>query len=343
LRVAVYHNNQDIRLEERPVPEIEPGELLVKVIASGICGSDVLEWYRLRKAPLVLGHEIAGEVVEVGEGVKKYKKGDRVFVSHHVPCDSCHYCLSDHHTACETLHQTNFDPGGFAEYIRVPRLNVEKGVYILPEEVSFEAGTFIEPLGCVWRGQQLAQVRPGSTVLILGSGVSGILHIQLAKVLGAQRIFATDTHPYRLQRAREFGADFAFKADEPVVEKIRQFNEGRLADKIIVCTGAVPAFAQAFKALERGGAILFFAVPEPEAIVPIPLTELWRNEVTLMTSYGAAPADLRAALDLIKNGRIKVEEMISHRLDLSEIALGFKLVAEAKESLKIIIEPNREN
>lgn len=343
MRLAVYYNNQDVRLEERPVPAIGPGELLVKVVASGICGSDVLEWYRLKKAPLVLGHEVTGEIVEVGEGVEKYMKGERVFVSHHVPCDSCYYCLNGHHTACETLHQTNFDPGGFAEYIRVPRLNVEKGVYVLPEEVSFEAGTFIEPLGCVWRGQQLARVKPGLTVLILGSGVSGLLHIQLAKTLGARRVFATDINSYRLQKAKEFGADFALKADEPIVEKIRQLNEGRLVDRVIVCTGAVLAFTQAFKAVERGGIILFFAVPEPTATAPFPLTELWRNEVTLMTSYGAAPADLKAALDLIKNRRIKVEEIITHRLDLSEIALGFKLVAEAKDSLKVIIESSQEN
>ncbi len=343
MHVAMYYNNQDVRLEEKPVPEIGPGELLVKVMASGICGSDVLEWYRLKRAPLVLGHEIAGVIVKVGESVTKYREGDRVFVSHHVPCDSCYYCLGGHHTACEMLHQTNFDPGGFAEYIRAPRLNVEKGTYVLPEEVSFAAGTFVEPLGCVWRGQQLAQVKRGSTVLVLGSGVSGILHIQLAKVLGAQRVFATDTHPYRLQKAKEFGADFAFKADEPIIEKLRQLNEGRLADLVIVCTGAVPAFVQAFEAVERGGTILFFAVPEPKANVPFPLTELWRNEVTLMTSYGAAPADLEAALDLIKNRRVKVEEMITHRLSLFEIAQGFKLVAEAKESLKVIIEPGRKN
>jgi len=171
MRVAMYYNNNDVRLEEMPVPRIGPGEILVKVIASGICGSDVLEWYRIKKAPIVLGHEIAGEIVEVGEGVGKVKEGDRVFVSHHVPCNTCRYCRSGNHTVCETLHTTNFDPGGFAEYIRAPRINVDQGTFILPDEITFEDGSFVEPLACVVRGQRVAGFRPGMSVLVLGSGM----------------------------------------------------------------------------------------------------------------------------------------------------------------------------
>ena len=158
----MYYNNKDVRVEEIPTPQIGPGELLVKVLASGICGSDVMEWYRIKKAPRVLGHEIAGEIVEVGKGVDRYKMGDRVFVSHHVPCNTCQYCLNGFHTLCDTLRRTNFDPGGFAEYIRVPQINVDRGVFVLPEEVSFEDGVFIEPLACVLRGQRLARFRPGT-------------------------------------------------------------------------------------------------------------------------------------------------------------------------------------
>src|SRR3972149_6697016 len=143
MRVAMYYNNRDVRLEEMPVPRIGAGEVLVKVLASGICGSDVLEWYRIKKAPLVLGHEIAGEIWDRGEGVTSYRTGAPVFVSHHVPCNTCHYCLNDHHTACETLHTTNYDPGGFAEFIRVPRINVDRGVFGLPGGASFQEG------GCI--------------------------------------------------------------------------------------------------------------------------------------------------------------------------------------------------
>ncbi len=341
MKVAVYYNNNDVRLEEMSVPEIGPGEILVKVMASGICGSDVMEWYRLKKAPLVLGHEIAGEIVETGREVKEYKKGDRVFVSHHVPCNTCHYCLGGHHTACETLHKTNYFPGGFAEYIRVPPLNVDRGVYLLPDEVSYEEGTFIEPLACVFRGQKLAKVEPTSTVLVIGSGVSGILHIQLAKFLGANKVFATDINEFRLKAAKKFGADAVNEAREDIPNWIRNLNDGRLADKVIVCTGAPSAATEAFKSVDRGGTVLFFAVPEPKAQVPLPLTELWRNEVTILTSYGAAPADLAKALELIKSKKINVKEMITHRLSLEEAGKGFKLVAEAKNSLKVIIVPNK--
>lgn len=341
MRVAIYYNNNDVRLEEVPTPKINAGELLVKVIASGLCGSDVMEWYRTKKAPLVLGHEITGEVVKVGEGVKNHPVGERVFVSHHVPCNACHYCLSDHHTACETLHTTNYDPGGFAQYIRVPKINVESGVYPLPDNVSFADGTFVEPLACVVRGQRLAYLKPNQTVLIMGSGISGLLHLKLARASGVKRIIATDINDYRLQKASQFGATATIYAQEDVPSRLRELNEGRLADLVIVCAGAPQALNQALECGERGSTILFFAVAEPGFRLLVPINNFWRNEMTIMTSYGASPADLKEALDLIGSGKVVVGDMITHRLSLAEIAKGFKLTAEAKESLKVIIEPQR--
>ncbi|MGQ9492404.1 MAG: zinc-dependent dehydrogenase [Anaerolineae bacterium] len=341
MRVAMYYNNQDVRLEEMPTPQIGPGEVLVKVIASGICGSDVMEWYRIKKAPRVLGHESTGEIVQVGEGVKSYKVGDRVFVSHHVPCNTCRYCLSGNHTVCETLHTTNYDPGGFAEYIRVPPLQVDRGIYLLPDEVSFEDGVFIEPLACVVRAQRLARLEVGQTVLILGSGMSGLLHVALARVSGAARILATDVNDYRLDAAQRFGADVVMYATEDIPTRLRQANDGRLADLVIICTGAYPAFMQALQSVERGGTVLFFAPTEPGVTVPVPVNNFWRNGITLMPSYGAAPLDLALALDLIRTRRVPVQDMITHRLSLAETGLGFRLVAEARESLKVVIEPQR--
>ncbi len=339
MQVARYYNNQDVRLEEMPVPQIGRGEMLVKVLASGICGSDVMEWYRIKKAPLVLGHEIAGEIAEVGEGVGAYKAGQRVFVSHHVPCNTCRYCLNGNHTACETLHTTNFDPGGFAQYIRLPQILVDRGVFLLPEEISFEEGTFIEPLACVIRGQRLAGLKPGQTVLIIGSGISGILHIALARALGAGRIFATDISEYRLKMAEKFGADVAINAKEDVPACIRRINDNRLADLAIVCTGASLAFEQALKSVDRGGSVQFFAPTEPGVNLSVPVNEFWRNGITLLPSYGAAPQDLAVAIELLRSRRIPVKEMITHRLSLAEAARGFQLVASAGESLKAVIEP----
>ncbi|MFQ5957040.1 MAG: zinc-dependent dehydrogenase [Candidatus Brocadiales bacterium] len=341
MRVAVYYNNRDVRLEERPTPQIGPGELLVKVIASSICGSDVMEWYRIKKAPIILGHEITGEIVEVGEGVERYKKGDRVFVSHHVPCNTCHYCLNGNHTACDTLHTTNFDPGGFAEYLRVPQINVDRGVFVLPDEMSFEDGSFIEPLACVVRGQRVVGLQPGNSVLVIGSGISGLLHIALASVLGAGRIVATDLNEYRLNLAKRFGAEAVMHATVDVPNKLKEVNGGRLADIVIVCAGALPAFNQALKSVDRGGTVLCFAPTEPGVSLPVPVNDFWRNSITIMPSYGAAPLDIVKAIELIRTRRVPVHEMITHRLGLSETGKGFQLVASGNESVKVIIEPQR--
>lgn len=341
MRVAMYYNNTDVRLEEMPVPKIGRGEILVKAIASGICGSDVMEWYRIKKAPLVLGHEMAGEIVEVGEGVERYKVGDRVFASHHIPCNTCRYCLRGYHTCCDTLHTTNYDPGGFAEYVRIPALNVDRGVFPLPEEFSFEDGVFIEPLACVIRGQRVAGLQPGQSVLILGSGTSGMLHLLLAHALGAGRIIVTDISEYRLQKALQFGADAAIQANEDVPARLREVNDNRLADLVIVCTGARPAFTQALQSVDRGGTILFFAPTDPGVSLPIPVNDFWRNEIKLMPSYGNSPLDAAVAIEVIRSGRVHVNEMVTHRLPLEEAGLGFHLVASAKESLKVIIEPQR--
>lgn len=341
MRVAVYYSNNDIRIEERPKPKIGEGEVLMRVEASGICGTDCLEWYRIDRVPLVLGHEIAGVIVEAGEGVKDYKVGDRVAASHHVPCGECRFCLGGHETVCDTLRKTNFDPGGFAELVRIPKINIEKeGVYPLPKNVSFEEATFIEPLACVMRGQRLANFKKDQTVLVIGSGISGLLHIQLAKMNGAKRVFTTDVVEYRLDAARRFGADHAINAKEYTPDRLKELNSGFLADRITVCTGAVSAGEEALKSIERGGTILFFAATDKGVRIPISINDLfWRNEITLMSSYAGSPKDHAEALKLISSKKINVRDMITHRLRLQETGKGFKLVAEAKDSIKVIIEP----
>jgi L-iditol 2-dehydrogenase len=340
MRVAMYYNNQDVRLEEMPIPKIGPGELLVRIMASGICGSDVMEWYRIRKAPLVLGHEITGEIVEVGKGAD-FQAGQRVVVSHHVPCNECRYCRDGHHTVCDTLRTTNVDPGGFAEYIRVPERNVHCGTFLLPDGMAYEDGTFIEPLACVLRGQRLAGLRSGQTVLILGSGISGLLHIQAARVLGAHRIIATDMYRYRLEAARRFGADAVHHADEFSPDQIREINEGCLAEHVIVCTGAVSAVYQALRSVERGGTILFFAPPQPDVDMSLPMWDMWRDQIRFISTYAGSPEDLNQAKGMIHESTVDVNDMITHRLGLAETGLGFQLVLKAQDSIKVIIEPQR--
>lgn len=339
MQVAVYYNNRDIRIQDQPIPEIADDEILLQVKASGICGSDVLEWYRLKKAPLVLGHEVTGVIAKTGSAVKKFKAGDRVFVAHHVPCNSCRYCLSGNHTVCATLQTTNFYPGGFSEYIRVPAINTERGMFSLPENISFEEGTFIEPLGCVLRGQRISDIKEGQTVLILGAGISGLLHLLLARVKKAGRIILTDVNAYRLKMAKELGADFVINAKDDVVSVLRRENEGRLADQVIICTGAVSAFGQGLACVERAGTIMCFAATDPGVTLPVPVNEFWRQSIKIMHSYGASPLDEIQALELLATGAISVKELITHRLNLKDAGLGFKLVAEAKDCIKVILEP----
>jgi len=342
MRVATWYSNRDVRVEEMPVPSIGPGELLVRVEACGICGSDVMEWYRIDRAPLVLGHEIGGQVVQVGEGVERYRQGDHITAAHHVPCNTCRYCLNGHHTACQTLRETNFDPGGLAEYLRLPAINVDRGVFPLPETVSYAEATFVEPLACVLRGQRRADLRPGNTVLVVGSGIAGLLHVMLARALGVSRVIATDVTRHRLEAAERFGADAALLAGDDLPARLRRANNGRLADRVVVCTGATSGIGQALQSVDRGGTVLLFAPTGPGVTVPLSINDLyWRNEVTVTTSYAGSPADYATALELIAARRLPVEDMITHRLGLAEAGTAFQLVARAQDSLKVIIEPQR--
>jgi L-iditol 2-dehydrogenase len=314
--------------------------MLMRIEASGICGSDVLEWYRIHKAPLVLGHEVAGTVAEVGEGITRYKVGERIVASHHVPCFTCHYCIHGHETICDTLRSTNFYPGGFAEYVRLPTINVDRGVYRLPEGVDFEQGTFAEPLACVLRGQRVARFEPGVSVLVLGAGISGLLHIALARATGAGRIITTDKNAYRRKAAVLFGADAVFDASDNIAARVREVNDGRLADRVIVCTGAIEAMQQALGCIERGGTVMFFASTRPEEVLELNIERtFWRTDITLTTSYAGSPADHVKALELIRTRAIPVNDMVTHRFPLAETQKGFGLVAGAQDSIKVIIKP----
>ncbi|MDD5423264.1 MAG: zinc-dependent dehydrogenase [Candidatus Omnitrophica bacterium] len=342
MRVAMYYSNNDVRLEEKERPAPGAGEILVRIEASGICGTDCLEWYRIHRVPLVLGHEIAGVIVEAGKGVKRYKVGDRVSVSHHVPCGKCRFCRAGHETVCDMLRKTNFDPGGFSEFVRVPKINVEKGVYIIPKNVSFEEATFIEPLACVIRGQRLAGMKKGKSVLVIGGGISGLLHIKLARSAGAGRIFATDISDFRLKAAKKAGADLAMNAAEYTPERLKDMNGGLPADLVVICAGAASAMEQGLKSVERGGTVLIFAATGKGVTIPLSVNDLfWRNEATITSSYAGSPDDHREALKKIASKKVKVCDMITHRFGLEDAVKGFRLVAEAKESIKVIIEPQK--
>lgn len=340
MRVAVYHSNSDLRIEERPRPEPGPDELLMRIEASGICGSDLMEWYRVPRAPLVLGHEVAGTVEAAGEGLDAFPPGTRIVATHHVPCGECRYCETDRHSHCATLHSTQFDPGGFAEFVRLSPIHVRHGVFALPDGVGFDAGSFVEPLACTIRGQRVAGLREGQSVAVLGSGVSGILHLQLARAAGARLVAVTDLSDFRLALARRLGAAAAARADGDPVAELIEANGGERFEQVVVCAAARSAIDQAFKLVDEGGTILFFAPLPPDQTYELPLNELWKSGVALVHSYAGPPDDMRAAIALIDGGRIDLESMITHRLALEQIQEGFRLMSGGAESLKIIVHPH---
>jgi L-iditol 2-dehydrogenase len=341
MKVAMYYNNNDVRIQDMEIPSINDDEVLVKVHSSGICGSDVMEWYRIKKAPLVLGHEIGGEIVKVGRNVKEYKIGDRVFVSHHVPCNECNYCLDDKHTLCDTLHSTNYYPGGFAEYIRIPKINVEIGVFKLPDEITYDQSVFIEPLACVVRSIRISEMKPDKNVLIIGSGIAGLLHVKLARFMGANKIISTDINDYRLKIAKKIGSDFLINAKKDLISELNKINGGVLPDYVFLCTGATSAVTQALLSVNQGGTIMFFAPTKPGIEIPFPLFDLWNKEVKMVSTYAGAPKDIEESIDLIKDKKITIEDLISHKLPLEEASKGFKLVEKAEESIKVILKPHK--
>ena len=338
--VANYYSNKDIRLEERPIPKIDEGECLIKIHASSICGSDLMEWYRRDSVPVVLGHETAGEIIQVGAGVNHLKVGDRVVASHHVPCLECRHCRRGHETICQTLHTTTFDPGGFSQYVRLPKINTRLGVFPIPGNVTYEEASFAEPLACVLRGQNRVNLSSGDVVAVVGSGISGILHIALAKARGAECIIAADINKKRLPRAKKFGADIVTKVSNSIPDMLID-KTGRKADIVILTTGHPEAVQAGFDIAEEGAMILIFAPSDPNTTVQIDINKLFfKHDRSVTTTYANSPKDLKEALKLISEKKVPVADMITHRIALDEIQYGFDLVQNGLESLKVIVEPN---
>jgi L-iditol 2-dehydrogenase len=340
MKVAVYYSNADVRVEERPVPEIGPGELLVKTEACGLCGGETLEWYLARRAPKILGHEPTGVVVRTGSGVRKFKPGDRVFAHHHVACMSCHSCKRGHFTLCERFGKSKLDPGGFAEYFRVPAENASLDTLLLPESVSFEAGTVIEPMACALKGIKVTGIQPGDTVAIVGSGFIGLCYLQLARLFSPGLILSLDFNDWRLEKASTLGAAYTINPlREAAAEKLRDLNSGRLADVVILTAPTIKAWEAAYQLVGKGGTLHNTAPPAPGETIQISPNELFFKEITLNASYSATHLETRAVLDLLAANRLNTGDLITHRFGLEGISQAIQLLLQAGESLKSLIFP----
>jgi len=335
-----YHSNDDVHIVDLPIPEIGPGELLVQLQACGLCASDVMEWYMKPRAPIYPGHEPVGIVAAVSEGVQQFSIGQRVFIHHHVPCMVCHFCQRGSFSQCLTFRATRLYPGGLAEYIRVPALNVRLDVLPLPDDLSFEAATLIEPLACCVRGIDRAAIQAGDSVLVLGAGSNGLMLAQLAQQRGAVRVIIVDPIAYRRQRALDAGIDHALdpaSEQENLLQQIYTVNDGRKPDIVLVTPSSISAMQQGLELVGPGGTVLFFAPPPPAATLPITPNTLFFQEISLHTSYSAGPYETRLALDLLRARRIHPETVITHQFPLKDASQAFQLVANPGDALKVVI------
>ncbi|MFN8123973.1 MAG: alcohol dehydrogenase catalytic domain-containing protein [Thermoleophilia bacterium] len=334
MRAAMYHGEGRVEIVELPVPAIGPGELLVRVAACGICGSDLMTWYQDPRAPLVLGHEPVGVVEAAGEGAP-FAPGDRVFVHHHVPCMTCARCRAGLHTLCDTFRATRIDPGGLAELIRVPAENARLDVLAVPEGMDDVTATFIEPLGCILRGQRAAGVGPGTRVAVVGAGSMGLLEIMAARALGAPAVVAVEPQEHRAAMARDAGA-----LVPGGVDAARQALGGDGAEVVFVTTTSAAAIDAGLRLAAPGGTVQLFAPPRPGTPVPVDLGAVWFREVSITSTYSAGPFDTREALELLASGAVDAAPMVTHRVPLAEAGEALRL-ARSGEAVKVVVDVAR--
>ncbi|MBI5639909.1 MAG: alcohol dehydrogenase catalytic domain-containing protein [Nitrospirae bacterium] len=338
MKVARLYSFTDIRIEDMPIPVVGPREALVKTRACGICSGDVMPWYIEKKAPLVLGHEPSGEIVEIGREVTSFRRGDRVFIHHHAPCLTCRHCRRGDYVQCLTWKRSRIMPGGIAEYILVPETNLGHDTIELPENMSFEEGALIEPAACVVKGLKRAHIKQGDTILVIGLGVMGMMQLSMARTFGAGRIVGADRVKYRIDRAPEFGADDVIDVSSAgLIEGLRDLTAGEMAELVIVGPNSVEVMLQGVQAVRPGGQVLFFTPAKPDEMLTLDPNYLYFNDINIITSYSCGPNDTADACALISKGIVPAGRIITHRFPIQETAEAFRLTAEAGDSLKSLV------
>ena len=340
MQAVIYYAFDDIRIENRYIPSISDTELLVKVHGCGLCGSDIIKIVQHAQPPVVLGHELTGTIVERGKAVPNFEVGQRVIVSHHVPCGECHYCRHKNYSMCASFKASNIDPCGFAEYIRVPTQHVQHTTLLLPESVSAEEGSFVEPLACCVRAVRRTPLLAGDCVVVMGLGSVGLLMLQAVKAMvagdgGKVRVYGVDLLQERVQLARDLGADDASLApanEDGLRQVLDQYTEGRGADAIIITAPGARPFMQALAAVRKGGTINIFAAQT--GMVPINQEKIYQQELSITSTYSSSPEELRIALHLLTSRKVRINGLISHRLPLTRFFEGVMLMRE-RAALKV--------
>ncbi|HEX7696116.1 MAG TPA: alcohol dehydrogenase catalytic domain-containing protein [Candidatus Acidoferrum sp.] len=345
MRAGVYRKKGIVRVEEVPVPEVGDGEVLIKVAACGVCGTDIKKiFHAYVPPPQILGHELAGAVVAVGRGVTRWKLGDRVMSFHHIPCGACFYCEHRLFSQCKQYKTTGltggFVPngGGFAEYVKAMPWVAERGIVALPDNVSFEEATFIEPINTILKAVQKARVTAGETVLIAGCGPIGLQLLMVANLQGA-KLYTSDPMAVRRAKSLTLGALESFDpSDGKLVEHMKARTEGRGADAVLVAVAHPSVVVDALAAARPGGRVLLFAANDPVTRIEFPAAAVGIDEKEILGSYSAAVDIQEAGADLVLKKKLPVMDIVTHRFPLARIQEGLDLAAKPTvESLKILI------
>lgn len=343
MRVARLYDLDDVRIESHPVPDLGPTDALVKMAVCGICTSDTFPWYVRRKAPAVLGHEPSGTIVKIGPDVTGYAVGDRVFIHHHAPCMTCRRCDRQEYSMCTAWRESAIDPGGLAEYVRVPGHNLQKDCFVIPPDMSMENAALIEPVACAVQAlKRKSPVRSGDHVLVVGAGMMGQILMLTARHYGAATVIASDRVRWRLDKALELGADAAVDVSaERLTKGVGSATNGEMADLVVVCPGSIAAMETALDVVAPGGTVCLFTPSSEDEHLPISPHDFWFNHITLTASYSCGPPDTREAVDVIQSGAVTADRIVTDRFSLDEAGKGFATVSAAGETVKtlIIIDP----
>lgn len=341
MKASVCYKQNDLRTEDLPIPDISDNEVLIKMLACGLCGTDI---QKIRgdsvNKPAVLGHEVVGEIVKKGQNVDRFELGDRVITAIHVPCFTCHYCNKGHYTICEQFRTNNIDPGGFAQFIRIPELHLKHLTHKVSDSVTDEEATLIEPIACCLHGLKQADIRPNDSVLIMGAGTIGILHAQLAKIKGANKVIISDMSEFKLQTALKVGCDYAINiAEKNIFEEVNKITHGQSVDVIVIAAGVSSLVSDAINLVRRAGKIIVFSGFDKNKMVNIDASRFFKDEISIIGTYSVTPYEFPEALDLLEKKKLNTQEMITHVFPLDKLSEAIDLSTNPKQSvLKVVIK-----
>lgn len=344
MKASVYYSKNDIRYQDVDLPELGEGDILVKMKSCGLCGTDIHKaQHQTVTGPIILGHEVSGEVVKVGQQVTRFKPGDRVVTAIHVPCFGCHYCDRGYFTLCDQFKKTNLEPGGFCEFIRVPRLHTEHLTHKIADDLDWDRAAMIEPVACCLHGLKSAHIHAKDSVLVMGSGTIGLISAQLSALKGASTVIVSDLSRYKRELALNLGITHAIDpAKEDLESRVNEITAGKGVDVVVIAAGVSALLPQAVNVLRRGGRVIVFSPFDKDPVVNIDAGRLFRDEISIIGTYSLTPYEMKEAIEIVEKNKINVVDMITHTWPLSAMAEAIEFAANPENDvLKVIIKADQ--